>query len=294
MESAEYPEDEIKKIFRQCFDQTLKGAEECGTKPDQFLVAISSPLLDWDLRARFHSLDKNTIESLFHRYELVDQSNKKKDGGRDSMITQPFTIDITAIQSKGKKQPKKKHPGGNGKKRLRPQFQNVNVNALIEINNSDQFCLFRASEMSRAKKRLNDQEFRHYNRAGNKQQQRDFFEMINNIEIDQNHQKYAIEDYGQQIQNYYESQWPSTYKLFAFKSSGELKPFWKSDTTNWTTPVVVYYQEEEQHYDAVANTGHLFGVPDAKGHLRGKYCFVVRFKNIKFRTIQSFSAKSLT
>jgi hypothetical protein len=274
MESAEYPEDEIKKIFRLCFNQTLKGAEECGTKPDQFLVAISSPLLDWDLRARFHILDENTMDSLFNRYELVDQSNRKKDGGRDSMITQPFTVDITAIQSKGKRQ-QKKHPGGNGKKRLRPQFQNVNVTALIEINNSDQFCLFRAAEMSRAKRTLDDHAFRNYNRAGNKQRQRDFFELINNIELDENHNKYSIEDYGQQIQNYYESEWPGTFKLFAFKSSGALKPFWKSETTNWTTPVVVYYQEQEQHYDAVANTGHLFGVPDDKGHLRGKYCFVV-------------------
>jgi hypothetical protein len=274
MEKAEFPEDEIKKIFQLSFDQALKGAEECGTKPDQFLVAISSPLLDWDLRARFHKLDKNTIESLFHRYELVDQSNKKKDDGRDSMITQPFTVDITAFQTKGRRM--LKHPGGNGKKRFRPQFQNINVNALVEINNTDQFCLFRACEMSRAKKSMDDMDFRNYKRLPDKQQ-RDLFELINNIEIDQNHDKYAIEDYGQQIQDYYNTEWPGVYKIFAFKSDGQLKPFWKANTDNWTTPVVVYYQEKEQHYDAVANTGHLFGVPDNKGHLRGKYCWMVSY-----------------
>jgi hypothetical protein len=189
-------------------------------------------------------------------------------------------VDITAIQSKGGKQKKQKHAGGGGKKQLRPKFDNINVNALIEINNTDHFCLFRAAEMARAKTKMDAHAFNNYKRLGNQQQQRDFFELINNIELDQNHEKYAIEDYGPQIQQYYDEYWPATYKIFAFKSTGQMKPFWKSDTNNWTTPVVVYYQEEEQHYDAVANTGHLFGTPDDKGHLRGKYCWMVSFFNI--------------
>jgi hypothetical protein len=207
---------------------------------------------------------------------LIDQSNKKKDEGRESMITQPFTVDITAIQTKGRAQKKQKHAGASGKKRLRPQFQNINVNALIEINNNDNYCLFRAAEMARAKKSLNDQDFRNYKKSEPKQLA-DLMLMLQHIEIDENMTSYAIEDYGPQMQQYYDQYWPATYKIFAFKSMGCIKPFWKSNTDNWTTPVVVYYQEEEQHYDAVDNTGHLFGAPDDKGHLRGQYCWMVSF-----------------
>jgi hypothetical protein len=121
IETAGNPEDVIKKVLEICFDQTLKGSGECGTKPDQFLVAISSPLRDWDLRAKFSSLDKNTIESLFQRSEWFDESIKDEDSGRESMITQPFTVDITAIQSKGEKQ-KQKH--ADGKKQM--HFHTIN------------------------------------------------------------------------------------------------------------------------------------------------------------------------
>jgi hypothetical protein len=116
METADNPEEKIKKVFKICFDQTLKGSGEYNTNPDQFLVAISSPTLDWDLRARFHKLDKNTLESLYKRFESNDESNRNEDSCRESIITQPFTVDITAIQSKGGKQMKQKHAGGGGKK----------------------------------------------------------------------------------------------------------------------------------------------------------------------------------
>jgi hypothetical protein len=89
--------------------------------------------------------------------------------------------------------------------------------------------------------------------------------------------KYAIEDFGPKIQSYYDRQWPGMYKLFAFKSTGHLKPFWKGECDNWSIPVVVYFHETEEHYDGVGNTGHLFGTVDTKGHIRGRYCFAVSF-----------------
>ena len=272
IEKADYAEEVLKKIFRMAFEKAQKGAEENGIAADQFLVGISSPLLDWDVRARFHRLDENTIESLFHRFELIDQSNQRKDDGRDSITTAPFTVDITAIQTKGRK---RKHAGGCNKRRLRPIYHNINMGAIVEVNNTDNYCLFRAAELSRAKGRFDWLEFQTYRNSKNKQQN-DLNEMLNNIELDENHQIYAIEDYGEQIQAYYNECWPSTYKLFAFKSSGNMKPFWQSTTTNWKIPVVVFYQEEQQHYDSVGNTGHLFGSVDEKGHLRGKYCYSVR------------------
>jgi hypothetical protein len=270
IEKSNYPEDELKKLFKMCFERAKQGADEIKTNADQYLVGISSPLLDWDIRTRFHELDDNTIESLFRRFEIIDQSNQKKDDGRDSITTSPFTVDITAIQTKNRK---RKHGGGCGKRQLRPLFHNININALIPINNVDNFCLFRAAELSRAKATLDCFDYRSYKRSENKQQS-DLLALINNIEINENDEKFAIEDYGPLIQNYYNKFWPSIFKIFAFKSTN-LKPFWKSNTNNWKIPVVVFYHEDQQHYDGVANTGHLFGTVDEKGHVRGKYCFSV-------------------
>jgi hypothetical protein len=271
MTEAESPENELKKLFKMVFQRALKGAEENGIKADQFLVGISSPILDWDLRGRYHRIDNNTIESLFHRFEIIDQSNQRKDDGRDSITSAPFTVDITAIKTKGRK---RKHAGGCGKRRLRPFFHNINTNALIEVNNIDNFCLFRAAELSRAKGTLEALEYRNYKQSDRKQQN-DMVNLLSNINSNLFLEKYAIEDYGQKIQAYYDQEWPGIYKLFAFKSTGHLKPFWKANCNNWKIPVVVYYHEEEEHYDGVGNTGHLFGTVDDKGHLRGQYCFGV-------------------
>jgi hypothetical protein len=273
LKEAKYPETELKKLFKMAFKAAQKGADEIGTRADQYLVGISSPVLDFDLRARFHRLDNNTIESLFHHFEIVDQSNQRKDDGRDSITTVPFTVDITAIQTKGRK---RKHAGGCGKRRLRPLTHNINLSALIEVNNIDNYCLFRAAELSRAKATLGCDEFRNYKLSDNKQQH-DLFRLFTNIEIDQNLEKFSIEDYGAKIQAFYDREWPGIYKLYAFKSTGHLKPFWQSESNNWSIPVVVYYNEDEEHYDGVSNTGHLFGHVDEKGHIRGYYCFAVSF-----------------
>jgi hypothetical protein len=271
MNNAKYPETELKKLFKMVFKAAQKGADEIGTRADQFLVGISSPMLDFDIRARFHRLDNNTINSLFHRFELVDQSNQRKDDGRDSMTTAPFTVDITAIQTKGRK---RKHAGGCGKRQLRPLHHNININALIEINNIDNYCLFRAAEMSRSKATLGAAEFRNYKLSENKQQN-DLINLLSGINANLFLDKYSIEDFGPQIQSYYDRKFPGMYKLFAFKSTGHLKPFWKAECENWSTPVVIYFHETEEHFDGVGNTGHLFGSVDEKGHVRGFYCFAV-------------------
>jgi hypothetical protein len=273
MTQGEYPENALKKLFKMAFKAAQKGAAENGIKADQFMVGISSPILDFDLRGRYHRIDNNTIESLFHRFEIIDQSNKRKDDGRDSITTAPFTVDITAIQTKGRK---RKHAGGCGKRRLRPFFHNINTGALIQINNLDNFCLFRAAELSRVKGTLDAAEFRHY-KLSDRKQQHDLLNLLSNINANLFLEKYSIEDYGQKIQAYYEREWPGIYKVFAFKGTGCIKPFWKAECNNWRIPVVIYFHEDEEHFDGVGNTGHLFGMVDKKGHLRGQYCFGVSF-----------------
>src|SRR5688572_17935196 len=101
LHKADHPEDVLRKIFRMCLNHAQFGAAQKKIKPDYYIFALSSAVLDWDIRIHLHPrLDDNTIESILLQFELVDQSNRRKDEGRDSMTKVPIDVDVTAVQRK--------------------------------------------------------------------------------------------------------------------------------------------------------------------------------------------------
>jgi len=135
---SSYPEDVLRRIFRVCFNQATIGANNNKLRVNHYIFSLSSPNFEWSIRAHYHCYDENTIESLLRRFELIDQSNMAKLGGRDSITAAPFVIDVTAIQSRLKPGRKRRHRGM-GRLANRISY-NMNHAALIPITNNDAFA----------------------------------------------------------------------------------------------------------------------------------------------------------
>jgi hypothetical protein len=258
LHKASHPEDVLRKLFRMSLNHTLFGAAQKKVKPDYYIFALSSPVLDWDIRMNFHEVDDNTIESILIQFELVDQSNRRKDEGRDSMTTAPINLDITAVQRMWPKR-SRKHRGGTRKPR--PITYNINNKALIPVDNDDYYCLFRACELARAHACMNASQFYKYKNSESRQR-KNIMRIIHEMDIEEFLSGYAIEDYGPLIQQYYEQHWPSKFKLFCFQNNGNFKPIWASEVEQYEMPISIYFHDEEEHFDAIRNVGHLFGKKD--------------------------------
>jgi hypothetical protein len=265
MQHAEFPEDVLRELFRLTITQAQKTAEARRLRSDGFLFNLNSPNLDTAIHSRFSQLNDNSIEQILRMFEKIDQSNKQKDVGRDSLTAGPFTIDVTSFQLKEGVR-KRKHGGGCGRRRLRPFFHNINEAALIVIDNTDTHCLFRSAEMCRAMSTFAKGAKQRYKKS-QRRQQADVTRMMGTMQIEQDLESYTIEEFGPLIQNYYEMRWPGKFKLFAFKENGIFKPFWQSDVEHFEKPICLFYHEVEEHFDAVSDAGKLFG--------RSKYCFKV-------------------
>uniref|UniRef100_A0A183CAE0 Uncharacterized protein n=1 Tax=Globodera pallida TaxID=36090 RepID=A0A183CAE0_GLOPA len=137
----------------------VKGAEGMKIVADHFIFLLSARHLDYEIALHFKKIDNSTAETILTRFEMVDQSNKSKE--RPSICEESFVIDITAIDSGGKR----KKLAGKG----RPKEFNINYNiyqgATFDLTNNDNFCLFRAFEFLRMKFVLPQQRFSEYKRT---------------------------------------------------------------------------------------------------------------------------------
>lgn len=118
--------------------------------------------------------------------------------GRQALIEERFTIDITGVSKKALKkymERPKKHLGS-GKRRLQLSLPNINPNAIIRLPiEDDNLCLFRSIDILRAKFTKKRQTFHDYLKNVDRQN-RDINAMLNACRIPSNKSKYAIEDNG--------------------------------------------------------------------------------------------------
>ena len=91
---------------------------------------------------------------------------------------------------------------GRGKKKNRQILFNVDLDSLYEIQNEDNYCLFRALELLRARQRLSHFTFFDYRNDPVKQYD-DVENLLLECEIEADLDAYDIETYGNAIQTYY-------------------------------------------------------------------------------------------
>uniref|UniRef100_A0A183BWV1 DNA-directed DNA polymerase n=1 Tax=Globodera pallida TaxID=36090 RepID=A0A183BWV1_GLOPA len=231
-----YPEDVLKALFSMTLAYAVKGAEGMQILADHFIFLLSARHLDYEIALHFKKINNTTAETILTRFEMVDQSNKSKE--RPSICEESFVIDITAIDSGGKR----KKLAGKG----RPKEFNINYNiyqgATFDLTNNDNFCLFRAFEFLRMKFTLTSQRLSEYKRTAAWQLNDAFYEHLH----------------------------PGMFRLFCFETSGKMKPAWKSDVADYQHELCVLFTEGDDgavgHYDAIKTIGRLF-------NQKGNYCF---------------------
>ena len=270
---APYPEEELKALFQKILDHGKSGADEMKIRPNHYYFSIHSRLLDYEIFNNLRQIDQNSTQEILNRFEKHDQSNMAK--GRESVISGPFQIDMMAIETKGPKGAKRKHPGAGATERvqrMKPIAFDFNAAGLYEINNpNDPYCLFRAVTMVIARHTMPSQRFSEFRRSENKQREA-VDNLITSMGIFPHHLFYDVEDYGQTIQDFCNENYPAAkFRLFAFKSSGDrFKHFYQSDVEEWMQPLCVFYWDEDGHYDAVKSLSLLMD-----NNSRFKYCFTV-------------------
>jgi hypothetical protein len=204
---------------------------------------------------------------------------------KESITTQEFEIDIMAMDLSDEEQGTSRFTSNPiGKKRRQRIFAgsgrvnpavnvpyNINPNACMDIPNNDAYCLFRSLEILRKRATMKQQTFSDYKKNA-KRQQKDLEKLLTTAGIPKGQSSYDICEFGQRIQKYYDDLHPKKFRLFAFGTKGDFKPFWASDAKEYEEELSVLYTEgegnEPGHYMPVIAPGRLFG--DAK-----VYCFAV-------------------
>jgi hypothetical protein len=148
---------------------------------------------------------------------------------------------------------------------------NINPNACMDLPNNDAYCLFRSFEILRNRAVMKQQTFSDYKKNGNRQQ-RELEKLLTDINIPKGHAAYDVAEFGQKIQDHYNKTHKNKFRLFAFGTKGDFKPFWAGKTEDYEEELCVLFTEgkrnEPGHYMPVIAPGRLFG--DAK-----VYCFAV-------------------
>ncbi|KAL3112525.1 hypothetical protein niasHT_018731 [Heterodera trifolii] len=264
--NADYPENVLKSLFLMCLSYALKGASAMNITANHLIFLLTSRHLDYEIAVHFKNfkkIDDKMAETILTRFEIVDQSNKSKE--RPSLLEESFVIDITAIDSGGKRQ---KMAGKGGRRRDFNVPYDLLEGATYELENNDAYCLFRAFEFLRMKHVLPQQRFSEYKRD-DEQQLNNVTSLFRECDIQMGLQFYSIEEYGNKIQEYYNEMHPGMFRLFCFDTFGKMKPVWKSTMTDYRHELCVLYTDGDDgavgHYDAIKSIGKIFGSKN--------YCF---------------------
>jgi hypothetical protein len=221
-----YPEERIKAIFSKMVECLHKTVRQKGFKPQHYIVGLNSELMDSAKNLHVHQIDDDIADILLNWFVKIDQSGMLKHH-KDSLTLQSFEIDILAIelwnvgrhQIKMGKKKQKRHPGTGGPIRFR---HNINLDAIMEINNNDNYCLFRSFEILRHRSIMDKRQFYKY-KNNEKRQSKDIRNLMIECGIPRNLNTYSIEEWGEKIWEYYQAKHPNKFRLFAFPEIGELK-----------------------------------------------------------------------
>ena len=287
-----YPEERLRGIFGKMFTWLTEQCEEANIKPQHFIISYNSNIMDHPVNFHLHSLNADVVDILYHKFLSIDQSGMMR-YSKDSITTQSFIVDITAIepakqqqqeQEIGRKKRKSRHYG-TGRKRKSLEFRhNISLDSIIPLQNNDKFCLFRSLELLRKRAILTSANFYQYKKRPTPQK-KDIKNLMEWCGFSARAKSYAIEDVGNQIAKYYDHLHPKRFRIFAFGECGEFKPFWASGNadTEFEEPLCLLFTEGNPgHYEPILNPGSLFGESKI-------YCFAVCTFKILVKS-QLFSA----
>jgi hypothetical protein len=268
LENAAKPADVVKEIIQLTIDEAIGYARREGQQPDRLIVVIHSENLDTPITVHLQKINANSVDSVVNRFEIVDQSNRKK--GQGSLYGAPVIVDVSTMShnllkinrvgKNGKTKKKKLEFTGSGR-RLKPVRHNINRLGIIAINNdADNFCLIRALLMTFKRATLSKQRFHAYKRNQNRQTS-DVRNLMITLAIPLGRTSYSLEEFGQPIVDYFNQQHPNRhFKIFSFSDFGMYKFYYSSEENGFVTPLCLFYDSTDEHFDAVSSVCALFDV----------------------------------
>lgn len=186
----------MKTIFNKCLKKAQQGAQQqLNLQPNHFIVAIQSETLDYGINSHLKQIEQASIDELLTLMEKVDQSNMAKE--RESICNGIFTVDVMAVQTKGRRGTKRKLLGGARKNEFP---YNMYPGALYDhFPFPDGYCLFLSLEWARKKHLLNRRNFLTWKRNP-RAQLRDAKQLMAACGILEGLTQYSIMDCGRHIQ----------------------------------------------------------------------------------------------
>lgn len=235
LENLSNPENLLRKIFQKCIDKACIEAKNVGINVDTMGVSISSEALDSDINIRFSPITPNLVDSIFNRFQQVEQSHRD-----NSILNSTFTVNVTAIARKSLT--KSLISGG---KKVKSINHNIDEKALIDLNpRNNNLCLFYATEITR---RLVDLTVIPYNkersrfRYNDKQQDLIITQLLKILKISPTKKSYDAETYLPIIQQYYDKEFFGRYKIFLFTDAGYYKPSFTTNADRYKVPICIYF-----------------------------------------------------
>ncbi|CAK5006988.1 unnamed protein product [Meloidogyne enterolobii] len=275
------PEELLRKIIQDCMDQTVEESKNQLINPDRLGAIISSQLLDNDIWIPIRKLEKDTIDNILTRFQLVSQSKIEK----GSLHGHPFTIKIQTLGISSL-------PTNQSIRGRAPQDNATNGFKLkdelfIKIANQNNLCLFYALEITKKYviKELGDRrKFNKYMQY-NHRQMKDVFDLLKAAKIPNDLSEYDAVEYVPVIVDFWNNQYKDKgykFKVFVFGNVNE-KPIFKYGNENFNVPISIFHSTN--HFDGLRNVGGLFG-------FKQKYCFTCE-KKFRKSTEHDLRCKSL-
>nr|CAD2196012.1 unnamed protein product [Meloidogyne enterolobii]CAD2200517.1 unnamed protein product [Meloidogyne enterolobii] len=261
------PEELLRKIIQDCMDQTVDESKNQSINPDRLGALISSQLLDNDIWIPIRKLEKDTIDNILTRFQLVSQSKIEK----GSLHGHPFTIKIQTLGISSL-------PTNESIRGRAPQDNATNGFKLkdelfIRIANQNNLCLFYALEITKKYviKELGHR--RNFNRymQYNHRQMKDVFDLLKAAKIPNDLPEYDAVVYVPVVVDFWNNQYMDNgykFKVFIFGGVNE-KPIFKYGNENFNVPISIFHSNN--HFDGLRNVGGMFGV-------NHKYCFTCEKK----------------
>ncbi|KAF7627112.1 hypothetical protein Mgra_00009622 [Meloidogyne graminicola] len=266
------PEELLRKIIQKCMDLTIKESKNKSIEPEQLGALISSQLLDNDIWIPIRKIEKDTIDNILTRFQLVSQSKIEK----GSLLGQPFTIILQTLGVSAL--PKNATIRGRAPQQSSTLNIQINENRLIKINNQNNLCLFYALEVTRkyATKELGNRlKFSRYLNYKQRQME-DVFSLLKAAKIPSDLPEYDAIEFVPIVVDFWNNQYKDSgfkFKVFVFGADNE-NPKFKYGSDNFNLPISIYHSNN--HFDGIRNVGGLYDY-------NNRYCFECekRYKKAK-------------